>query len=140
MGVVDLMILEAFPSYTPEQVDALSQDVWFIRAVQAEYALSEFRGIQVQSVDILLGVPEEVVAAKRMAAIQALREAQAKALAQKRGAKPGEKGPVDPQQQKEFLEEYERTKVETAFGGGMGIPEGMLPEVDFSLPDTMLGK
>ena len=134
------MILEAFPAYTPEAIDNLPTDDWLRRAVQAEYVLSQFRQVPgLPSVDILLGVPKEVVEEKRRVAIEAIKKAKAEALTARRHRQAGEKGPIDPAQRQMFFEEHGRIKVESAFSGGMGVPGEMLDEVDFELPEDFTG-
>ena len=138
---MDLLIAEAFPSLGIEQIESLEMGEWLQRAVQAEYVLGQIRklpGIPTYYVDALLGVPLELLEEKRQRDAEALKAMQAELIKSKQHRKIGEKGPVDPQQMAEFMEAHEQTKVETAFGGGLGIPKDMMEEVDFELPDTFL--
>ena len=134
------MIIEAFPAYTPEEVDALSMDLWMTRAVQAEYTLNQLRQIpDLPNVDLLMGVPLEIVEEKRERALEMLKKAQADQIRDSKHRKPGEKGFIDKKQRLEFFEEYERSKIESAFSGGVDIPGEMNDEVDFELPDPFPG-
>ena len=114
----------------------MPNDLWYRRAVQAEYTLTQLRQIpNVPNVDLLMGVPLEVVEEKRAKAIEAMKTARAEQIKQRRHRKPGEKGPIDENQRQLFFEEHERSKMETAFGGGLGIPKEMIDEVDFKIPE-----
>jgi hypothetical protein len=116
-------------------------DLWYRRAVQAEYTLTQLRQIpNVPCVDILMGVPAVVVEEKRAKAREALKELRAKELADRRHRKPGDKGPIDENQRQLFFEEHERAKMETAFGGGLGIPQDMIGEVDFQIPEAIMNR
>jgi len=134
MGLIDLLIAEAFPTLSIDQIEAMDWDTWLQRAAQAEYVLMNFRGMTEVSVDILLGVPPEIVEAERKQAIEEARRVERLRRYGERHRKPGEKGPIDKKQQEMFLHEHGRTKMEALAQDMMGIPQGMINEVDFSFP------
>ena len=87
----------------------MDHEIWYGRAVQAEFILGNLRGIPNISVDRLMGVPEEVIEAEEAARLVELRKAQAKKITGGRGhRKPGEQAPVDPKQREQFFSEVQR--------------------------------
>lgn len=136
--MVDLLIVEAFPELRLDELDRASWDEWYTLAIQAEYVLTHLRGIPNVSIDLLLGVPEEILIAERQVVEQELRKVVRMKQFGERHRKKGEKGPVDPEQAALFREEVGRSQMEAMAGDMLGIPQEMMPDVDFSFTEDFL--